>query len=95
MNIYVTEEAARWYKEELDIQKTAHIRFYVRYGGFGGLVPGFSLGVSLDSPHEIHTAYETENMTFYVEAKDAWYFEGKDLKVEVDKKLNEPVFTYI
>ncbi|WP_099158202.1 HesB/YadR/YfhF family protein [Virgibacillus ndiopensis] len=94
MNIHVTDEAARWYKDELDIQQNAYVQFYVRYGGFRGLIPGFSLGVSLETPNEIHSSYEVENITFYVEAKDAWYFEEKDLNVEIDKNLNEPTFKF-
>ena len=33
MNLTVTEESAKWYKEELNIQSPAFIRFFPRYGG--------------------------------------------------------------
>lgn len=95
MKLTVTEQAAQWYKDELDITDGTHIRFYVRYGGIGGIVPGFSLGVNTDKPQTIYTSTESENITFYVEDTDSWYFDGKEsLNVDIDEKSLEPIFSY-
>lgn len=90
MEIIVTEDVAKWYKNELDISQ-GHIRFFPRYG-FGGHIPGFSIGINQDSPNELHESTELEGITFYVEEKDAWYFEDVDLTVNINKKLNEPTY---
>ncbi|GAB3066547.1 HesB/YadR/YfhF family protein [Virgibacillus ainsalahensis] len=94
MEIQISKEAAKWYKNELDISDSAQLRFYVRYGGFGGNVPGFSLGVTKSIPENIVASTEVENITFFIEDKDAWYFDEKDLKINLNHKLNEPDFKY-
>lgn len=94
MKIIISEEAAEWYKKELEITKPSYVRFYVRYGGVGGNVPGFSIGISLESPIEIHTSTTINDITFFIEEQDAWYFEDKNFVITFDEKLNEPQFTY-
>ena len=95
LNLTVSTEAAKWYKEDLDIEDTAQLRFFVRYGGVGGKIPGFSLGVKLDKPKAIYASTEVENITLYIEEADAWYFENSDLAVRLDKKRNEPIIEYV
>lgn len=94
MEIKVTEEAATWYKNELEIDGKGFIRFFPRYGGVGGHIPGFSIGINQDSPETAFSSTELNKITFYVEDKDAWYFEGVNLKVAFNKDLNEPKYIY-
>lgn len=95
MNLAVTEQAAQWYKSELDIADGSNIRFYVRYGGVGGLIPGFSLGINTDQPQSIYTSTEMENITFYIEETDSWYFDEKEsLIVSLNDESLEPQFSY-
>ncbi|MBP2077760.1 HesB/YadR/YfhF family protein [Oceanobacillus polygoni] len=95
MNLKVSTEAAKWYKEELDIKDTTQLRFFVRYGGVGGKIPGFSLGLKLDKPQSTHASTEVENITFYIEEADAWYFEESNLEVHLDEQRNEPIMEYV
>ncbi|MFU0791068.1 HesB/YadR/YfhF family protein [Cerasibacillus sp. JNUCC 74] len=96
MNIQISKEAAKWYRDELDIEENeAYVRFFVRYGGFGGNVPGFSLGVSNEKPVEVYASNDVDNITFFIEAKDAWYFEDHDLKISFSRKKQEPNIQYI
>lgn len=39
--IHVSDRAARWYKEELNLNEGDSIRFFARYSSGGGLHPGF------------------------------------------------------
>lgn len=94
MELTITEDAAQWYIDELDIDDDSYLRFYVRYGGVGGLVPGFSIGVNLNSPQHIHTSTVVKGITFYIEESDAWYFEGKNLHISIDERSLEPKFSY-
>src|SRR5690625_2602780 len=94
MNIHLSEEAIAWFKTEYEIDGQVSLRFFVRYGGVGGNIPGFSLGVSFDAPKDPHTSTEQENIHFFIEEADAWYFEGKDLHVTVDQQNDEPLFSY-
>lgn len=93
MNLSVTEEIAKWYKEELEIQTPAYIRFFPRYG-FGGHIPGFSIGINQDPPQDIHAKTEVGDIIFFIEHEDAWYFNNIDLKVAYNEKLQEPQYSY-
>lgn len=94
MKLTITDEAAQWYKEELELEDGDYLRFFVRYGGVGGLIPGFSLGVNTSSPEEIHASTIVKNITFYIDGSDVWYFEGKNLHVHLDDVTAEPIFAY-
>lgn len=95
INIHVSDEVAKWYKDELTIDDAAQIRFHVRYGGIGGHIPGFSLGLKYDTPDEVHASTTVDNITFFIESMDEWYFDGKDLEVTLNRDMSEPEFIYI
>ncbi len=94
MKIQISEDAAKWYKDELELESPSHVRFYVRYGGFGGNIPGFSLGINVEEPEEIHSSAKVDHITFFVDQDDAWYFEEKDLQIDYNPKMKEPEFHY-
>lgn len=93
MKINITNDAVEWFKEEYELEKGS-FRFFVRYGGIGGQIPGFSLGVHLEAPNDVHASYTQDETTFFVTQSDAWYFEDRDLKITLDDQLQEPAFTY-
>ncbi len=94
MKLSIEEEAAIWYRDEINLKQGDYVRFFVRYGGSGGVQPGFSLGVSHDTPDEVGSFTESSGITFYVEQKDLWYFDGHDLLVKYNEKYREPEFQY-
>lgn len=94
MKIEITEAAVQWFKSEYDIDGDTSLRLFVRYGGFGGNIPAFSLGVNIEEPNSIHTQKKVDNLTFFVEESDAWYFEEKDLSITINENLHEPQFNY-
>lgn len=94
MNIHITKEAGIWYKEELELSTPTQIRLYPRYGGVGGIIPGFSIGINNDTPETIYASFTIEDIQFFVEEQDSWYFDGYDLKVQLNKELDEPEFIY-
>lgn len=94
MKLSISKEAAEWYKEELHLQEGSTVRFYVRYGGVGGKIPGFSLGIKPDSTKSIHASAEVLGITFYIDENDTWYFEGSDLEIAFDQEKKEPVMKY-
>lgn len=94
MKLHVSSRAAQWYKEEMDLSEGSFIRFYVRYGGFSQLQKGFSLAVSMEEPIDPVVKTETDGVIFYIEEKDLWYFDNRDVEVDLDEKRNEPVFNH-
>ena len=92
MKIKMSEQVFQWYKEELSLTKGDHIRFYIRYGGLNSFVKGFSLGMEKDTPEETQTRIEKDGITFFIEDRDTWYFDNKDLVIEYNEQLTEPEF---
>lgn len=93
MELTVTKDAAKWYKNELELQPQTFIRFFPRYG-FGGHIPGFSIGISRQKPIDIYESAEVADITFFIEDEDAWYFEDGYLIVQYDDKLHEATFSF-
>lgn len=95
MNITISEAAVQWYENELFVEDGDEVRFFVRYGGVGGLVPGFSLGIKVEPAENIHASTIVHGITFYVTEDDAWYFDDNNLEVVYDDQLEEPQFNYV
>ncbi|MFC7060336.1 HesB/YadR/YfhF family protein [Halobacillus seohaensis] len=94
MNLKVTEQAAQWYESEIDINNETSIRFFVRYGGSGGLQPGLSLAIQEDKAREPIAEDKVNKVTYFIEADDEWYFDGRSLTVQLNEKWQEPEFIY-
>jgi uncharacterized protein YneR len=94
MNFSISNKAADWYKNELDLNTGDKIRFYVRYGGHSPIQKGFSLGISPDSPSNTSIKVEEAGITFFIENDDLWFFDNHDLEIDLNEKMNEPEFIY-
>ncbi|WP_075617855.1 HesB/YadR/YfhF family protein [Paenisporosarcina indica] len=94
MKIILSTEAMNWFKEEMETQPGEYIRFYARYGGSSSLHDGFSLGVTKEVPLELSVELVAEDVHFYIEDRDEWYFDGHDLHVNVDPDLKELTYSY-
>ncbi|WP_210366857.1 HesB/YadR/YfhF family protein [Bacillus sp. REN3] len=94
MNITIHDDAAAWYENEMGLSKGGYMRFFARYGGFSTVQQGFSLGVSKEEPDHIGAKTEKNDVTYYIEEKDLWYFDGHDLIVDLHPVGKEPEFKY-
>ncbi len=92
MRLFISEQAAAWYKKEMALSEGDHVRFYVRYGGFSTIQPGFSLGVSKDTPENPGAETVVDGIHFYIEKEDLWYFNNQDFYIELNPQLEEPDF---
>lgn len=94
MEMFVSKDAAAWYKNELHLQQGDAIRFFVQYGGCSTVQKGLSLGIRKDLPVN-PAAQTTENgVTFFVEEDDEWYFDGHNLSVVYEPNAEAPNFQY-
>lgn len=93
MEIKISEDAFKWFHEEMEVTKGEQVRFFVRYGG-SGLQPGFSLGVTKDQTNETAVEVEQDGATYFIEQNDLWYFDGHDLSVSVNDELGELDYSY-
>ncbi|OLN21578.1 hypothetical protein BTO30_13920 [Domibacillus antri] len=95
MKIEIDSQAKKWFEEEMQAANGDFIRFYVRYGGSSPLHDGFSLGVSKEEPIEAAVTAKLDGVTYFIEEKDVWYFDGHHLVVGYNEKLQEPAYEYI
>ena len=93
MEIKISEDAFKWFHEEMEVAAGESVRFYVRYGG-SGLQPGFSLGVTKDQPYETAAEVKEDDVLYFIEQKDLWYFDAHDLLVSVNDELHELDYAY-
>lgn len=96
MKLSISKEAAEWYEHEYDINAPTSLRIYVRYGGVGGLIPGFSIGLNLEEAKktDIYVDSSVSQIHFFIVESDAWYFENHHLHIDFDQELIEPKFIY-
>ncbi|WP_342597946.1 HesB/YadR/YfhF family protein [Psychrobacillus sp. FSL H8-0483] len=94
MKIFISSDALEWFHGEMEATNGDTIRFYARYGGSSPVHDAFSLGVTKDTPFEPSATVQIEHIMFFVEERDEWYFDGHDLYVEIDSKLNELAYVY-
>ncbi|SDN18643.1 HesB/YadR/YfhF family protein [Alkalicoccus daliensis] len=94
MQIFIKDEAAAWFKEELLQKEEESIQFFVRYGGCGDFQSGFSLGVTVNTPEDPAAVTEKNGITYFIEEKDAWYFDEKDLTVVYDREKAEIAYEH-
>ncbi|MNW23501.1 Iron-sulfur cluster biosynthesis [compost metagenome] len=94
MSIHVTEQAAAWYKKELGLKDGDSIRLFARYSSGGGLHPGFSLGISVESPQRPVFENTAGGLTFYMEDQDSWYLKGHRVEVNYLQEHDDIVYNY-
>ncbi|PFY10548.1 cytoplasmic protein [Bacillus toyonensis] len=95
MNIIVENEAVKWFKEELRINRNECIRFVVRYGGNSSIQPGYSLGIVTEKPDGEIVSVKKDGILFFVDFDDLWYFQNYDLVVSYRKETEEIQFNYV
>ncbi len=94
LKIFISPEAVEWFKHEMEAKAQDTIRFYARYGGSSPISDGFSLGMTKDIPFEPSVTVIIEEILFFIEERDEWYFDGHDLYVDVDQQLEELAYSY-
>lgn len=95
MDIHITDEAMHWFEDEMGCLPGDYIQFFVRYGGNSTIHPGFSLGLKKAEPYEVGKEIVKDNLHFYYEERDEWYFDGHMLTVGYDKTLDEITYEYV
>ncbi len=94
MNITLSNKAIEWFHNEMLVEEGDSIRFYVRYGGSSPLHDSFALGVTKEEPIEMIASSTANGVTYFIEERDLWFFDGHDLSVEFDETYKEPKYEY-
>lgn len=95
MNIYISEKAKQWFKEEVGLETGDKVRFYSQIYGTSKVQENYSLAFTIDPDDDKAMAALTEDgITYYVNEPDLWYFDGHDLYIEYDEQLDEVAYDY-
>ncbi|WP_026695796.1 HesB/YadR/YfhF family protein [Peribacillus kribbensis] len=94
MEIKISDEAAKWYEEEMDLKTGDFVRFLARYGGCSTVQSGFSLGISKEEPINPGASSMKNGVTYFIEESDLWYFDNHNLEVGYNVQFQEPEITY-
>lgn len=80
MKLSVSQDAAKWYKKEMDLQQGDFLQFTIMLYG-QSIHPNYSLGIAIESPQEMSIYTVVEGITFYFEKQDDWFLEEYHLSV--------------
>jgi uncharacterized protein YneR len=94
LNLSISEKAASWFKSEMMLDTDDYVRLYVKFGGCSAVQQGFSLGISTDEPEDPAVQLQHKGITYYIEERDLWYFDGHDLHINFNTELEEPDYIY-
>jgi uncharacterized protein YneR len=94
MKIFISDEAVKWFEDEMYTSKGDSIRFFVKYGGSTPVQDGFSLGLNKEEAEDPVVKTTIKGILFFIEERDLWYFDGHDLHVGYNPTLDEPIFEY-
>lgn len=94
MHIKLSKQAIEWFRQEMEAENGDYIRFYARYGGSSPFHEGFSLGMNREQPHEIGIETVVDDIHFFIEKSDEWFFNEHHLIVNVDETTDELSYSY-
>ncbi|WP_085992651.1 HesB/YadR/YfhF family protein [Oceanobacillus senegalensis] len=93
MKLQVNEEAAKWFIEEMGLEKGDMVQFFLKiYGGIPTVHPNYFLGISYGENGKIAIQQEVQGITFYFNEKDAWFLDEYNMKVQLGK--GEPEYFF-
>ena len=96
MKIGISNDALKWFKDEVELKAGDQVRFYVKIYGNSPVQEGFSLAFTVDNqPIDIAVKTEIDGLTFFIEGSDLWFFNGHDLNVDYNNEMDELEFSYI
>lgn len=97
MKLEVTDQAIKWFKEEVLVEEGSSIRFYVKIYGTSPIREGYALAFDVHKETidgAIGEKVDKDGLSFYIKEDDLWFFEGHDLIVDYDLDLDEVAYHY-
>lgn len=91
MQITVTSNALQCFVTEWGIRRGDSVRIYARYGAGASAEGGYSLGIEKATPKQVAVSCQVYGITFFIEASDAWYLNGRAATLDYDTGADEIV----
>ncbi|MFD1318424.1 HesB/YadR/YfhF family protein [Loigolactobacillus zhaoyuanensis] len=94
MKFSVSNEAAKWFVDEFNLQPGAYIRIFTKiYGGIPTVYPKYYLGVAVEKSGIANFKVTVEDVTFYIDHNDDWILDAYDLNIELKDDDAAYIFT--
>ncbi|MBO0424133.1 iron-sulfur cluster biosynthesis protein [Enterococcus plantarum] len=94
MKLTITPRAQQWFKDEVGVTSDSGIRFYGKIYGKTDVHEGFSIAMSVEAPDQPLVKEEIDEITYFIEETDDWFFKGYDLLVDYDEEKDEPNYKF-
>jgi uncharacterized protein YneR len=94
MKLTITPEAQQWFKDEVGVTPDNGIRFFGKIYGKTDVHDGFSIAMSVEAPDQPMVKEVINDITYFIEETDDWFFKGYDLLVDYDTKKDEPKYVF-
>ncbi|WP_027109130.1 HesB/YadR/YfhF family protein [Lacticigenium naphthae] len=95
MDIKISNDAIKWFEEEMGIGAGLGVRFFGKVYGKTEVHTGFSVGIQVAEPHEPIAKTIVNEIPYFAETEDEWFFNGYHLSVELDPDKKEPIYHFI
>ncbi len=94
MSFSMSPEAAKWFKDEFNLETGDSLQFYIKiYGGISTPRPGYFLGIKRGEKGNSRLKAVAEGISFYFNEDDSWFLE--DLSLEIDLADGEARYNFI
>ena len=90
MKIIMDKSVSHWFKNNINLESIPFLRFYPKM--MRKTDTGFALGNVPLEPTRIHVGLLIEDILYYIEEGDQWFFEGHDLLIQLDPHSMEPTY---
>ncbi|KRL68357.1 HesB/YadR/YfhF family protein [Companilactobacillus versmoldensis] len=94
MKIIISDDAAKWYQDNVDLKPGDGIRFYGKVYGKTMVHEGFSIAFRKEEPTKPVSSTEVNGITYFITDNDTWFFARYDLDVEYDSKTDSPEYIF-
>ena len=95
MKLTITPAASEWFRTELHVPAGGGVKLFGKVYGNTNVHQGFSQAFQrCDEPVDPVFDQVIDGIHYYVEAFDAWFFDGLDLSIDLDAEYDGPKFTF-
>lgn len=95
MEIKLSEKALEWFIYEVNLKAGEGVHFYGKVYGKTNVHDGFSLSFEVKKPKNPAYELKVNDISFFVEPGDMWFFEGYNLNIDYDQKNDGPLYTFV
>ena len=94
MKLTVTPKAQQWFETEVGVSANDGVRFFGKIYGKTDVHDGFSMAMSVEKPTQPLIKQVLNDVPYFIEETDDWFFNGYDLTVDYDEIKDEPKYLF-